>query len=236
MKKLTASLILIFITLLLHANPFSGDISLVVIDAGHGGSDPGATGGGVEEKDVVLSLAFLLRDKLLSSGYEVVMTREDDTFISLQGRSDIANSIRYPSVGYPLFISLHANSSVYPEASGFEVYVKGSARSAAFISSSTSPSMILKYASYTRSLLNSYADQVSESVAEEVISSVSESFPAMRMRGVKSNNLYVLNCTWMPALLVEVGFISNEEERENLVSRSWQERMASAIASAIAAF
>lgn len=237
MKKLITSLLLILtISLSLSANPYSGKVSLVIIDAGHGGKDPGAMSGGINEKDVVLDIALRLQHKLADRGYETIMTRSDDTFLELQERCDVANGITFPKDGYPIFVSIHANSATSSDASGFEVFVKGSDKSAPFISSATSDSMILKYSSYTRSQLNRFADIVSARLADRVIYEVSQSFPTTRLRGVKSGNLWVLNGTWMPAILIETAFISNPQERSNLIDPLWQDEMAEAIAEAISAF
>lgn len=237
MKKLITSLLLLLsVSLTLSANPYSGKVSLVIIDPGHGGKDPGAMSAGVDEKDVVLQISLRLQQLLEERGYDTLMTRSNDTFLELQERCDVANGIEFPKEGYPVFVSIHANSSTSPDASGFEVYVKGSEKSAPFISSSTSDSLILKYSSYTRSQLNRFADTVSSRLAERVVFEVSQAFPTMRQRGIKNGNLWVLNGSWMPAILIETAFISNASERNNLTDPVWQEEMASAIARAIAAF
>src|SRR3990167_511276 len=102
---------------------------LVVIDAGHGGRDPGATGEGAREKDITLALALKLRDELVAQGdVRVALTREDDQFLSLGQRPDIARQL-----GADLFISIHADSAGEKSAvSGASIYIlSGEASSAA---------------------------------------------------------------------------------------------------------
>lgn len=93
-------------------------IKKIVIDAGHGGSDPGAIGpSGLKEKDVVLDVSLKLRDILKSKGYEVVMTRSTDIYLSLQQRVNIANSS-----GADFFLSIHNNSFSSPTSNGTETF------------------------------------------------------------------------------------------------------------------
>lgn len=232
------SIILLLLVLLpsLSANPFKGDISLVIIDAGHGGKDPGAVSGGVNEKDITLAIATYLDEALEAKGLNTLMTRDSDVFLELQERCDIANGAAFDLTGYPVFISIHANSAASRDASGFEIYTRAVSRNAAFISSATSDELILKYSSYTNAQLNNYANIVNASLAASVVDKVEKAFPSQRMRGIKEGDLWVVNATWMPSMLIEVGFITNSEERSNLSSPAWQKRMAEAIADAIANF
>ena len=102
---------------LLNDKPLNHNSSkIIMIDPGHGNQDPGAVGNGVEEKDVNLKISLIVRDKLVADGYTVIMTREDDTFLSLSERSDYANS-----VNADLFISIHNNSADNSTAKGTEV-------------------------------------------------------------------------------------------------------------------
>lgn len=215
------------------ANPYSGEVALVVIDPGHGGSDPGAIGNGVEEKDLTLSISTLLCDELEERGYETAMTREDDTYLGLQERCDLANSLPFDISGYPVFVSIHINSAEASSARGFEVYVRDSSKQSLMLSPSTSDELALKYSSYTNHQLNSYHNAVSTRLATLITEEVASSFPQIRIRGVKSNDYWVLNATWMPSVLVEVGFISNSEEAEMMASPTFQENFASALADAI---
>lgn len=217
----------------IFANPYSGGVSLFVIDAGHGGKDPGAQGYGKNEKDINLSVSALVAHNLEAEGKSVLLTRDDDTFLELQERCDRANSATFSKDGYPLFVSIHVNSAQNSDASGFEVYIKDDAKKVPMLSRKTNPVLLSKYSSYTPSQLNRYKDLVSRRVADSVVSSVQRAFPSSRIRGVKEGDLYVLNCTWMPSILIELGFISNEDENARLVDTAWQKKMAKAISDAL---
>ena len=167
----------------------------ICIDAGHGGKDPGAVSGGVQEKDIALAVA--LKIGALLTGYEVVYTRDEDVYVGLAERALIANQ-----VSADLFVSVHCNSAPGTSANGMEVYVH-TTRSAA--------STRAAHAIYDRLLPAS----------------------GLKGRGIKSKDLAVLRETDMPAVLVELAFISNDEDRAKLVSDEWQERAAEAIAAGI---
>lgn len=234
MKKLSILALLLFLLLPLQANPFRGEVSLVIIDAGHGGKDPGALGGDVREKDIVLAVAKELENQL--RGYvDVILTRDDDTFLELQERSDTANSQSFDLSGYPIFISLHVNAAENPSASGFEIFIKQKVRKLTLLSPATSASLISKYSSYTNSQVNDYINTVNSYLAAKLEASISKSFPLMKDRGVKEGDLWILNQTFMPACLIELGFITNDDEREKLTDPAWQKKMATAIAAAVKA-
>lgn len=237
MPKALLSLLLLLLALVpLAANPYAGDISLVIIDAGHGGRDPGAVSGGVNEKDITLAVALYLDEALKAKGMNTLLTRDSDVFLELQERCDVANSASFDLSGYPVFISIHANSAASADASGFEIYTRAASRRAAFISAAASDELILKYSSYTNAQLNNYANIVNARLASAITEEVVQAFPKQRQRGVKEGDLWVVNATWMPSVLIEVGFITNAEERRNLTSAKWQQEMAEAIADAVSAF
>ncbi len=99
-------------------SPVSGDSPLVIVDAGHGGSDPGALGpGGLQEKDLNLKLSRRLGQRLTELGYRVAYTRQDDRFITLQGRVQMAEQAQAD-----IFVSIHHNASENPSAQGIETY------------------------------------------------------------------------------------------------------------------
>ncbi len=232
-KRLLFLLFSLLLLFPLSANPYSGGVSLYVIDAGHGGKDPGAQGFGSNEKDINLIVSKKIASNLEKAGKKVLLTRDEDVFLELQERCDIANSAAFESEGYPLFVSVHVNSAQSAEASGFEVFIKDDGKLVAMISRRTNPLLLSKYSSYTPSQLNRYKDLVSKKIASSVVESVQRSFPSSRIRGVKEGDLYVLNSTWMPSILIELGFISNREEMKRLNDTSWQERMAKAISDAL---
>ena len=233
MKKINLFLILfIFISSFLFANPFSGNISLVVIDAGHGGKDPGAISEEINEKDIVLSVSKYLYENL-KSDYNCVLTRDNDIFLELQERCDIANSQAFDVNGYPIFISIHVNAATSESANGFELYIKDDEKKLSLLSKATSSTLISKYSSYNNIMVNQYINKVNEYLASTIESSIKRAFPLYKNRGIKEGNLYVLNQTFMPAVLIELGFITNSDDRSNLINPEWQKKMADAIASAI---
>jgi len=145
----------------------------IVIDPGHGGYDYGAVNGSRYEKNDNLRLSRIVAQKLTDCGQRVIMTRDTDAFVPLLERSAISNNNRAD-----LFISIHRNSSIAPEANGVEVFVQR-----------YSPETTVSYA---RNVLN-------QIVAVGV----------QNNRGVSSDNFSVLRNTVAPAMLVELGFISN---------------------------
>ena len=172
-------------------------MSTIVIDPGHGGKDPGASADGVQEKAVVLNVAGKIGAYLEARGCTVMLTREQDKFVSLGNRAAEANMW-----GADLFVSVHCNSAPNTSAHGMEVYVH---------TSRGADSTRAAHAIYDRLLPAS----------------------GLKGRGVKANNYAVLRETSMPAVLVELAFISNDEDRAKLVSDEWQERAAEAIAAGI---
>ncbi len=172
----------------------------VVIDAGHGGKDPGATSClGFHEKTVNLAVAGKVASLLKQRGVRAVMTRSNDTFIELEGRAAIAN--RYDA---DLFVSIHADSAPSSSARGFTMYV---ARSASWSS--------LRAAS-----------AIAKSMARTGLSS----------RGTRRADFRVLVHTQGPAVLIELGYLSNSSEARLLRDSSFQNRLAQAIASGISNF
>lgn len=232
MRKVFASFLLSLFCLL-WASPYEGGVILVIIDAGHGGSDPGASAFGCDEKDLTLSIARALESELAGRGVETVMIRDDDRYISLEERCDEANSQNFDLSGYPVFVSLHINSAENPAAEGFEVYTRPEEHETAMLSQSSSDSLMLKYSDYTAGQLSRLSWRVSSRLAENICAEVAESLPELRMRGVKSENFWVLNGTWMPSVLVEAGFISNRSEASLMGTEDFQERLARAIADAV---
>lgn len=164
---------------------------VVVLDAGHGGSDPGAQRGSVQEKELTLAITKKLERFLQSRGMKTIMTRNDDTFISLEERVRITNN-NAPDA----FISVHINSLETNSAiQGIETY-------------------------YQTEQSRPLADKIHQSLVSEL---------GVPNRSVRKARFYVVNHTPIPAVLAEVGFISNKDERNKLISSDYQERIAEAI-------
>lgn len=182
----------------------------IVIDAGHGGPDPGAIGrSGLEEADVNLAISLKLRDKLQAMGANVRMTRDTDSSVAppgsgkraeLQARVDVAN--RWPA---QLFVSVHSNSSVRPEVHGTEVYIARQSSEA--------------------------SRQMANHIHQEMVDQL-----GLRDNGVRRQDFYVVKNTTMPAVLVETAYISNATEEALLGDPNFQERAAEAIADGLVAF
>lgn len=181
----------------------------IVLDAGHGGSDPGAIsyvldGKTVQEKDITLSIVLKTRDILVNKGYSVVLTRATDKYPSLDDRAELANRS-----GAAIFVSIHMNSSPSESPKGTETYYSELNNGTAF--NATSKTLASNIQSRLQTALNS------------------------KNRGVKTANHAVTRKSLMPAALVEVGFISNAEEAALLTSSSYQNKAAAAIADGIIA-
>jgi N-acetylmuramoyl-L-alanine amidase len=176
---------------------------IIVLDAGHGGSDPGATNGSVQEKDVVLDVTKRLRVLLEQAGAKVVLTRDRDTFISLNERPNIA--VRHFG---ELFISIHTNSHGNTTALGAETYYNSN------INTNLSEEMSLaKY------------------INNEIVSNAS-----MVNRGVKYGNFAVIRPIEMPAILIELGFLSNPSDYAKLTSNEYLQIFAQSIYNGIESF
>lgn len=166
----------------------------VIIDAGHGGTDVGATSGGIYEKDITLDISKRVEKLLNPKGYQVVMTRPNDTYVSLQDRVAISAK-NDPDI----FVSIHVNSSVRPEITGVETH---------------------------------YYHQESMALAQTVHASLASAVQSPN-RGLFKSKFYVINHTTVPAILVEIGFISNSGEREQLVGEKRKQATAKAIADGV---
>jgi N-acetylmuramoyl-L-alanine amidase len=212
----------------------------VVIDAGHGGKDPGATGPGrLREKDVVLDIAKRL-GKILreDNGLEVIYTRDKDLFVPLNERTEIANSN-----GADLFISIHVNASRRRKARGIETYFlnwtnnKEASRVAARENRITFKKMQKVQGDLQMILLDLARDNKSReskelafSIQNSIVSNLKKNYRRIEDHKVKWALFYVLIGAQMPSVLVETSFISNHEEEKRLSTAKYRGRIAEAIA------
>jgi N-acetylmuramoyl-L-alanine amidase len=216
----------------------------IVLDAGHGGHDPGAKSpGGMKEKDVVLAVAQRLAIKLQDEmGIEVVMTRNDDRFITLGNRARIANTS-----GAQIFVSIHANGAFNDEATGTETYFlsfEASDRKSAQIARAENASVQLELDNPFQGsagddlkailwdLVQTETLKESEKLAIAVQSKLMQQMN-MPSRGVKQAPFYVLMGSSIPAILVEIGFITTRHEANQLADPFVQTRIANALFMAI---
>jgi N-acetylmuramoyl-L-alanine amidase len=222
---------------------------VVVIDAGHGGEDPGALGPrGVREKDVALGIALelarLLRER---PGLEVHLTRDSDEFVDLWERGEVATRIKGERHG--LFVSIHANSFQNSRATrGFETYFLSESRTEherrvtaienaplSFQGQNVNPQSEPDLGFILRELRNLDHQHWSALLAELVQEELDEFHPGPN-RGVKQGVLAVLTNALMPSVLVEAGYLSNEEEGRLMGQESFQRQAAAAISRAVVRF
>jgi len=243
LKRLLFILCALFIlSMPLQAQMREGKIKKVVIDAGHGGKDPGATGLRSREKDIVLSIA-LKAGKYISENFpdvEVIYTRKTDEFIELYRRAEIANEHHAD-----LFISIHCNSSKSTKPYGAETYVMGLHKTNANLEvAKTENAAILYEEDYSKKYdgfdPNSPEAHIIFSLYQNAyrtyslkLASLTQSQIVERSsrfdRGVKEAGFWVLYKTAMPGILIEAGFISNKEEEKYLASEIGQTVIASSV-------
>lgn len=222
------------------------DAPMVVIDAGHGGPDPGATGpSGLREKDVVLQVAKRLARELSSRGYEVRMTRTADTLIALDDRGHMANEWRGNRPG--LFLSIHANRVSDRRVGGYETFFLSDARTEDERRVAEMENAAVQYESASRvsgsddldfilnNLRNDYYIRASHALAGLVQDELGD-FHRGSNRGVKQAGFRVLVRSFMPSVLIELAFISNPREERLLGSGTFQVDAAEGIADAVDRF
>jgi N-acetylmuramoyl-L-alanine amidase len=218
-------------------------IPVVVIDAGHGGVDPGAIGAsGIYEKKIALDYAKDLAAKLRKSGqYKVVMTRDRDIFLQLRERVRIAHS-----VGADLFISLHANTHPRRATKGFSVYTlsnKASDKEAAALAALENKADVIggvdlgEYSDDVQNILIDFAqaktNELSVRFARDVMLGEIKREARLLGRPWRSAGFAVLKAPDVPSVLLELGYISNPEEERLLVSKKHRDRLTDAIAKSV---
>jgi N-acetylmuramoyl-L-alanine amidase len=247
LNNVTKSVLIIFLIALFQHETIAINIEnalirRIVIDAGHGGVDPGALGNKAKEKDIVLSIALKV-GQLINSHFtdvQVIYTRNDDSFIPLMDRADIANKNKAD-----LFISIHANASTNTSTFGVETYAMGLHTSEKNFEVAKKENAVItlekdyssRYEGFdpnsaesyiTFSLMqNTFLDQ-----SLNFASFVQEQFSQFAHRtdkGVKQAGFLVLWKTSMPAVLIEVGFISNPDEEAFLMSEAGQDKIAQSV-------
>ena len=233
-----------------EAGPSAYDgVRVVVIDPGHGGADPGAMGpDGIREKAVALEIALRLEERLRDhAGLEVRMIRNDDTFVDVWERGQIATNWKGERPG--IFVSIHANS--FParrEARGFETYFLSDARTEherrvsaienaplSMRSQGADDEQLQDLDFILRDLRNYEHAHWSEDLASLVQDEIDDFHPGPN-RGVKQGVLAVLTNALMPSVLIEVGYLSNQDEARLLNREEFHEDTAQAIAEAVLRF
>lgn len=214
------------------------NVNRIVIDPGHGGKDPGCYQGRIREKDIVLNLARRLASKIRKEiGCEVYLTRSQDVFLPLERRTAIANMQKGD-----LFISLHVNAHRNRQVQGVETY---------FLNMATDKNAIMlaarenaaseKSISDLEKILNDLmlntkiheSSRLAHQVEKGLVSDLYGRFKTVKSLGVKQAPFYVLIGAEMPAILVEIGFLTNPVERNRLVNMQYQEEVAQGICDGI---
>jgi N-acetylmuramoyl-L-alanine amidase len=225
-------------------------IGKIVIDAGHGGKVPGAIGiTGVKEKDITLDIARRLRSELEKSGVDVILTRDKDEALSLERRAEIASR---PDVD--LFVSIHANSTPIDKrtgshgagsrAHGIEVYYSGALGSGdrsddqrrlnerKLCGQFKMNSGCEDAKKIVLNMLYNYKLSVGPGMADRMARNLSRAMDE-KSRGAKPERYFVLRNTLVPAILIEVGFLSNPQEERRLNDPAYRQRIAEAAAESI---
>ena len=172
---------------------------LIVLDAGHGGKDPGAERENIYEKNINLSIINYTEELFKNSDIKVYCTRIDDTYLTLQERVDFVQE-----VCADMFVSLHINANVTTSVYGTEVY----------------------YCSENNNALENglTSKKLAQALANKVYAAMDT-----KLRGVINNDYFVIKNNSVPAVLIELGFISNKTEREKLINKTYQQKSAQAI-------
>ena len=190
---------------------------VVYLDAGHGGYDPGASYFGISEKSLTLAIQSRVKAKLEAEGYQVVTTRTSDTYVDLTDRSRAANASESD-----IFVSIHINASGSSAAQGIETYY------------------YQPYAEYPSRINATYHANptrlsMSDTLANAIQSSLINATGAQN-QGVKRQTFAVLRETTSPAVLLELGFLSNPQEAARLNTSAYQETLANAIVAGIKSY
>lgn len=221
-------------------------VGAIVIDPGHGGKDPGASKSFNEngkkyscvEKDVNLAVGLLLYDRLKRAypGKKVIMTRNTDKFLSLEQRTDIANSVSVGKDEATLFISIHQNSSLNKTASGYEVWYltpnyrrtvldKADADNDATLFPILNSMMEEEYTTESIMIAKFIMDGLQAQIGKDSVA-----------RGMKAEEWFVVKNSNMPSVLIELGFVSNPKEAALLTNDDYLKKASLGIYNGISAF
>lgn len=220
-------------------------IGAILIDPGHGGKDPGANmthkikGKNVtlREKDINLTVGNML-SSMLSKAYpdkKIIMTRNTDVFLTLQERTEIANSVKLKDNEAVLYISVHVNASLDKSAKGYEVWylTPGYRRTVLDTDATTDPKLF--------NILNAMLEEeyTTESIliAKFIMDGLNSQIGSKSVsRGIKAEQWFVVRNSKMPSVLVELGFLTNYEEACNLNDKAYLQKQALGIYNGISAF
>lgn len=218
-------------------------VRTVVLDPGHGGADPGAvSNSGTQEKTIVLDIALRLKPKLEAAGLEVILTRDKDELVTLSDRSKLANSKKAD-----LFVSIHANASTNRQACGLETYFLSESKTDWERTVAARENAALEFELPDSTAMTDELQLILTDLAQneflyessEMAARIQEqTLPLARIanRGVRQANFFVLRNNYMPAVLVECGFLTNRSEEKLLKDPVHRERLAEGICQGILEF
>ncbi len=246
-KYIIVFLVLTFITSLTSYGALNAqdDKFVVVLDAGHGGHDPGRpTKNGYTEKNIALKIVLQIGQELeKKSDFEVIYTRKTDVFVTLRNRAKVANK-----ADADLFVSIHCNAH-HTQAYGTETYVLGAKNSERNMAVAKAENEVIfleenyeeNYSGFDPSSPEStiaigIEQEVYVEQSIQLARNIEDNFGGKlkrKSRGIKQLSLWVLHNTYMPSVLIETGFITNKKEGAYLNSKNGQTKIANAIKDAI---
>lgn len=221
-------------------NPLQPFITSIFIDPGHGGKDPGTVGRHwldgeslvVYEKDVVLNVARQLQ-KMLVEQYpdkNIHISRDDDSFVVLEDRAEMANSIDIGENEAVLFISIHANAAINKSARGFEVWFLPPTYKRTFLTEDDVDVETKEILSILNVMKDEEITIESALLAKKMSQSMEDLLGSHSPnRGIKQENFVVVRESKMPAILVELGFVSNKKEAQLMSTDSYLQKLSQAL-------
>lgn len=222
-------------------------VAAILIDPGHGGKDPGAIGEHgagaaklrVAEKDVVLSIALDLKQRLASLWPEktILITRTGDTYPSLDERVDAANKVELGVNEAIIYVSIHANASFNKGASGYEVWYLNPDYRRSVLSPSSAPGVDAGVLPILNAMLEEEYTTESVFLATSILESMGTSLGALsQSRGARPEEWFVVRNAKMPSVLVEVGFVTNPAEAKLLSDPAYLRKLGEGIYNGIISF
>lgn len=221
-------------------------VGAILIDAGHGGKDPGAlktynVNGKdvtVREKDVNLKVAKMLYERLKSAypQKQIILTRDSDVFLSLSERTDIANNVKVADNEAVLFISIHVNSSLNKNSSGYEVWYLSPGYRRTVLDKSVAGDDSTLFTIMNSMLEEEYTTEsimIAKYIMDGLQAQIGKESTA---RGIRAEEWFVVKNSNMPAVLIELGFVSNEKEAMLLNDEKYLKKATLGIYNGIAAF
>ncbi len=220
-------------------------VKAIVIDPGHGGRDPGTVsqhlvnGIRVREKDYVLEIANGVTKELIKKlkGIDIIETRSVDKTLKLKDRSDIANNIKVSENEVVLFISFHANASINSRAKGFEVWVMPSDINKDVLTEDQKKNTDSDSEMILQDIISMQVSNESNQLAYSILNNLDKNIGSYtNNRGIREEQYFVVRETRMPAVLIELGFLSNLEEVKNMLKNDYKKILINSIVLGIIEF